>query len=499
MACYIDPVEPFLRQDAGGGVALLPRGRRSRIAERNALFGSLRRTTTDIALPVRGMLPDWLAGTLVRNGPSLFDPRAQLARHWYDGLAMLHRFEVRGRTVRYANRFLVTDTYRTLETEGRTAVRGFATVDPCSTLFGRIRTLFVPFPADNANISVARFGGEAVALSESALPIVFDRDTLETLGVYQVNGEKTLGNVLTTAHPLPGRDGNVLGQMTRFGRYNHYEVYELDPVTKRSSCRASLQVREPGYMHSFAASDRHVVLTESPLTYDPLRMVLTGQSFIDSLRWRPANPTRFLVFDRNDGPMKIIEGDPFFVFHHVNAHDDGDDIVVDLIGFDDPSIIHAFHFDHLRTDEKMSFARPQLRRYRLQPALGRAVLERRSDAAIELPQIDDRRFGVPHRYTYGCSLVDANSVFFDSLIRVDGERNQSLVWSEPACYPSEPIFVPRPGGDAEHDGVVLSVVLDAHSNQSFLLALDAASMTEIARAETPFPIPAGLHGAFMPS
>ena len=89
---------------------------------------------------------------------------------------------------------------------------------------------------------------------------MFDRDTLETLGVYEVNGEKRLGNVLTTAHPLPGRDGHVIGQMTRLGRYNHYEVYELDPVTKRSTCRASLQVREPGYMHSFAASDRHVVL-----------------------------------------------------------------------------------------------------------------------------------------------------------------------------------------------------------------------------------------------
>jgi len=499
MACYTESDVSFLRQDTGGGIEPVSRGARSRISDRNALFGSLRRTTGDVALPVRGVLPDWLAGTLVRNGPALFDPRAQSARHWYDGLAMLHRFEVRGRGVRYANRFIDTETYRTLETEGRPGVRGFATEDPCSTLFGRIRTLFSPLPADNANIAVARFGNDAVALSESALPIVFDRDTLETLGVYEVNGEKRLGNVLTTAHPLPGRDGHVIGQMTRLGRYNHYEVYELDPATKRSTCRASLQVREPGYMHSFAASDRHVVLTESPLSYDPLRMVLTGKSFIDSLRWRPSNPTRFLVFDRNDGPMKIIETDPFFVFHHVNAHDEGDEIVVDLVGFDDPSIIRAFLFDQLRTNETMSFSPPQLRRYRLQPALGRAALERRSAASIELPQIDDRRFGEPHRYTYGCSLVDPNSVFFDSLIRVDGERDQSLVWSEPACYPSEPIFVPRPGGEAEHDGVVLSVVSDTQSNHSFLLALDAASMTEIARAQTPFPIPAGLHGAFMPS
>ena len=114
----MNPTCPSFGSTPGAGPRLSYAGERSRISDRNALFGSLRRTTGDVALPVRGVLPDWLAGTLVRNGPSLFDPRAQSARHWYDGLAMLHRFEVRGRGVRYANRFIDTETYRTLETDG---------------------------------------------------------------------------------------------------------------------------------------------------------------------------------------------------------------------------------------------------------------------------------------------------------------------------------------------------------------------------------------------
>ena len=56
--------------------------------------------------------------------------------------------------------------------------------------------------------------------------------------------------------------------------------------------------------------------------------------------------------------------------------------------------------------------------------------------------------------------------------------------------------------DAEHedDGVLLSVVLDARSEtrqpRSFLLVLDAADLSELARAHAPHHIPFGFHGQF---
>ena len=41
-----------------------------------------------------------------------------------------------------------------------------------------------------------------------------------------------------------------------------------------------------------------------------------------------------------------------------------------------------------------------------------------------------------------------------------------------------------------------SVVLDAASERSFLLVLDAGDLTELARAEVPHHIPFGFHGQF---
>ena len=40
----------------------------------------------------QGQLPDWLEGSLIRNGPGTFRVGERRYRHWFDGLAMLHRF-----------------------------------------------------------------------------------------------------------------------------------------------------------------------------------------------------------------------------------------------------------------------------------------------------------------------------------------------------------------------------------------------------------------------
>jgi beta,beta-carotene 9',10'-dioxygenase len=44
--------------------------------------------------------------------------------------------------------------------------------------------------------------------------------------------------------------------------------------------------------------------------------------------------------------------------------------------------------------------------------------------------------------------------------------------------------------------VILSVVLDAATERSFLLMLDAATFEEVARAEAPHHIPFGFHGQY---
>ena len=57
-------------------------------------------------LDVDGGLPAWLGGSLLRTGPARWDLEDGSVRHWFDGLAMLHRFSFGEGRVAYANRFL---------------------------------------------------------------------------------------------------------------------------------------------------------------------------------------------------------------------------------------------------------------------------------------------------------------------------------------------------------------------------------------------------------
>src|SRR5680860_1047802 len=60
-------------------------------------FRSLTRETPEpISLAVQGELPTWLEGTLLRTGPSKFEVGMRTYNHWFDGLAMLHRFAFAG-------------------------------------------------------------------------------------------------------------------------------------------------------------------------------------------------------------------------------------------------------------------------------------------------------------------------------------------------------------------------------------------------------------------
>ena len=54
------------------------------------------------------------------------------------------------------------------------------------------------------------------------------------------------------------------------------------------------------------------------------------------------------MVDRETGALRgTYETEAFFCFHHVNAFEraDGSELVVDLIAYDDPSIIDALYLD----------------------------------------------------------------------------------------------------------------------------------------------------------
>ncbi|MGZ5824219.1 MAG: carotenoid oxygenase family protein, partial [Hyphomicrobium sp.] len=122
-----------------------------------------------------------------------------------------------------------------------------------------------------------------------------------------------------------------------------------------------------------------------------------------------------------------------------------------------------------------------------------------ADAMIELPRIDyELCAGRPYRHVWGVGRRERQD-FLDTIVKIDAATGETQSWWRAHCYPGEPVFVPTPDRTREGDGVLLSVVLNARRERSFLLVLDAISLAEIARAECPHHIPFGFHGNYFPA
>ncbi len=141
-------------------------------------FEAQLRESSHVELPVTGMLPLWLKGALFRTGPGRFDSGGKSCRHWFDGFALLHRFDIAGGGVTYTSHFLMSETYQSSMREGRLTRGGFAT-DPCINLFQRVTAIFHGEPTDNGNVNIIRTAGSYMALTETPIPVAFDPVSLE--------------------------------------------------------------------------------------------------------------------------------------------------------------------------------------------------------------------------------------------------------------------------------------------------------------------------------
>jgi beta,beta-carotene 9',10'-dioxygenase len=450
-------------------------------------FDSLDRETRVDRLPLQGRLPDWLEGSLVRTGPAKWEVGDQTMSHWFDGFAMLHRFGISNGEVSYANRFLQTRAYRAAEAKGEIVYSEFAT-DPCRSLFARLFSMFSPKISDNANVNLVKLGERYISMTETPIPVEFDGETLETVGVaYETPG------MLTTAHPhLDRASGGMLNYAAKLGPRNRYRFFHV-PREGGPKVIAELPVKEPAYMHSFGLTERWLVLAEFPLVVNPISIPLSGRPYIENYRWKPELGTRITLIDRDSGEATgPFETDAFFCFHHVNAYEENGSVIVDACTYENAQIIEDLYLDRLRAGKPAD--RAEMRRFRINLS-SRKVTNERLAEGLELPRINyGRNNERPYRYAWG---VHNESEWLDRIVKVDTANGGATGWSEDGCSPGEPVFVATPGSDREDDGVLLSVVFDSRSGRSFMLVLDAADLGELARAEAPHHIPYGFHGQFL--
>jgi beta,beta-carotene 9',10'-dioxygenase len=233
-------------------------------------------------LPIQGHIPNWVKGDLIRNGPGTFRVGSEQYKHWFDGLAMLHRFSFENGQVSYQNKFLDCNAYQDAITKNKITYAEFAT-NPKSTFLTRIKSIFKSPMTDSAKVSVAKIGQKMLALSETPMQIKFDPKTLTSLGAF--NYDSKVGRHVTTVHPhydqIRNKSYNIT---TRFNRVSRYRILEI-VESRKPKLICSIPTQEISYMHSFAMSKNYFTITEFPFRVNPLKIVLSGKPFIEKLQF----------------------------------------------------------------------------------------------------------------------------------------------------------------------------------------------------------------------
>ncbi|MEV6836626.1 carotenoid oxygenase family protein [Streptomyces sp. NPDC051133] len=441
---------------------------------------------TAFDLPVTGRVPRELNGRFLRNGPNVLGLEDPRAHHWMLGEGMVHGVRLRdGRAEWYRNRWVRSSQVAKKLGEPHPG----------------------PVPPDDfaCNTHVIPYRGRILALQESGPPPYELDGELNTRGTYDFRG--TLEGAFT-AHTKFDAHAGELHAIAYYPAWDHVRHLVVDPAG-RVARTTRIPVADAPMMHDFALTERHVVVFDIPVTFDP---EAAGRGAPVPYVWNRHHPARVGVMRRTGGPVRWFAIDPVFFSHTLNAYDEGGSVVVDLTSYPAP-----FDVAGRGSDGPYAAGTARLERWTIDLRHGRVRQRVLDDRPQEFPRVHEGLVSRRHRFGYTAAAADMTAAyltpdggappdraFSNAIVKHDLLRGGTQVHRLPRqAAAGEAVFVPRDPQDAqaaEDDGYAIAYVHDPDRGAADLLILAAQDFTgePVARVHLPGRVPLGFHGSWIP-
>ncbi|HEY4377974.1 MAG TPA: carotenoid oxygenase family protein [Acidimicrobiales bacterium] len=428
-------------------------------------FAPVTKEVTVTDLPITGAIPSELSGLFVRNGSN---PPTGKSLHWFLGDGMVHGVRLeQGKATWYRNRYVSTPLHH----EGKDIMSAGGP----------------PGEADNqSNVALVHHGGKLLTTGEVGWPYEIRADDLSTVGPWDFHGR--LGPTMT-AHP---KIDPATGKMHFFG----YEflrpavTYYIAEPDGTISHKSAVPTDTVTMIHDFAITDQDAVFWIGPVVFGA---DAKNPNPSIPFHWDPKGPCKVGVMPLH-GPgsaIRWVDVPLGYAFHGLNAHRDGDDVVVNL------------HRQPSAFGPQGDLLPSHLYEWRINTA-GRdlTMTQRRvSDISMDLPTHDRRHTGRSTRHGWFATVSPVTAPYgfeLAGICHLDLQTGAEDRW-EPGLMEraGEAFFVPA--GKAEGEGWLLTFLYDRTTDRSSLGIFDAQHVGKgpVARVHLPVRVPFGFHGLWV--
>lgn len=324
--------------------------------------------------------------------------------------------------------------------------------------------------------------------AKSDFPYEIEPSDLSTVGPYDFEGRL---QTAMTAHPKIDPD---TGEMYFFG-YDFREpflTYHVADASGQLVRSVPLTMGNAPMMHDFAITEQSAIFMDLGIRFDLSAGVVFPFLFDGDF------PCRIGVLPRDavDDTTQWFDVESCFVFHTVNARQDGSTVTLD-----------AIRYPELWTETSTEqFAPAVPYRFELDLDTGSVMEGPLDDRWVEFPMIDcDRVTGRTHSMSWAGDIGPTDQaprastlVQFDA----DGASDSSKSYELPDHdVMGEPMFVADPDGTTEGDGWIFLTVYRSESHRSDVVILDARAIADgpVASIELPVRVPYGFHAAWSPA
>jgi len=386
-------------------------------------------------------------------------------------------------------------------------------------------------------VSWWKVGNDVLGMSEWPSGVIVDPHTMEQIKHYEYKDNDFLGEGFgsqhSAAHEQYDADGSRVWSSAAVHKYdgpigkNKRVIYTLDPETQKREvvgewvfkdtnldlCKEGEVYPEPEarlrQVHSVQMTENFIVVPETSYMYDPCVRRFGDPELAgweQEYKYEDKVDGLVTVMNKTNGTdIHHIRVPPMMITHTLGAYEDPltNELHFDVLHYDNAKAYTYFtYIDKVLDGQPHPNNMTKLMRYTLN--MGDWTLKAGSprdlipdtelNHSFEFSNINPSYLGKKYKFGY----FSENVFKLDgAVVKVNVDTGETIQKKLPnGLFPTEPLFVARPGAVDEDDGVVVMSGIDGGKEKGYVIIYNAADMKEIFRATSTKKTLFGVHSKF---